>query len=337
MYFRREEYKSMKRRILSVALTAALMLSLAGCDKKDASATDITISETPIVSTETSVSSEASTEASVDTSASTSAEGEALNSEELFDGFMNGEVKATVTAEGDKGQYYAFTDAMTAGEAYTLNEIIDNLSDFMEANGWDKRPTLGEISKEYIDAGSDGKKELHVRIELPVEGIEDFTVDMVVVEKDGKLKIAYDGDSWSRSETTVGLDGYIISGGSAGAAVHCGDVGIIDENGDFKFISKWEENSEVMAGEFYVGFTADPVKVDLSGLDTDDLTVSMFTLKENPKVEDIYVTLYKGYDGDEYDATSPIGKAFEGAGIKVISEDDSHKLMSDWLVEQGYK
>lgn len=337
MYFRREEYKSMKRRILSVALTAALMLSLAGCDKKDASATDITISETPIVSTETSVSSEASTEASVDTSASTSAEGEALNSEELFDGFMNGEVKATVTAEGDKGQYYVFTDAMTAGEAYTLNEIIDNLSDFMEANGWDKRPTLGEISKEYIDAGSDGKKELHVRIELPVEGIENFTVDMVVVEKDGKLKIAYDGDSWSRSETTVGLDGFIMSGGSAGASVHCGEVGFITADGDFKFISKWEEDSEIATEEFYVGLTTDTVKVDLSGLDIDKLNVSLSTLKEQPKAEDIMVTLYKGYDGEEYDAASPIGQAFEKAGIKVVSEEESQKIMAERLAELGYK
>ncbi|MCR4677612.1 MAG: hypothetical protein K5679_02525 [Lachnospiraceae bacterium] len=326
----------MKRRILSVALTVALMLSLAGCDKKDASDTDITISETPIVSTETSVSSEASTEASVDTSASTSAE-ETLSGEALFDAFMEGDAKAMVTAEGDRGQYYSFTEAMTAGEAYTLNEIIDNLSDVMEANGWDKRPTLGEISKEYIDAGSDGKKELHVRFELPVEGIENFTVDMVVVEKDGKLKIAYNGDSWSRSETTVGLDGFIMSGGSAGASVHCGEVGFINADGDFKFISKWEEDSEIATEEFYVGLTTDTVKVDLSGLDIDKLNVSLSTLKEQPKAEDIMVTLYKGYDGEEYDAASPIGQAFEKAGIKVVSEEESQKIMAERLAELGYK
>ncbi|MBR6307563.1 MAG: hypothetical protein IKR39_03060 [Lachnospiraceae bacterium] len=327
----------MKKRILSVALTAALILSLAGCEKKDAPATYNTISETSIVSTETLTSTEASTETSADTSTSTSAEEEGLTGEALYDAFMNGEAKAMVTAEGDRGQYYSFTSAMTAGEYYTLNEMIEKLSDNMEQDGWDKRPVLGEITKEYIDCGMDGKQELHLRIELPVEGIEDFTIDVVVVEKDGKLKIAYDGDSWSRSEVTVGRDGYILSGGSAGAAVHCGEVGIVDANGDFKFISKWEDDSEVLAGDFYVGFTPDVIKVDLSGLDTDGLSLGLFTLKENPKAEDIYVTLYKGYDGEEYDAESPIGQAFTNTGIKIISEEDSHKLMSDWLVEQGYK
>ncbi|MBO4377204.1 MAG: hypothetical protein J5811_07930 [Lachnospiraceae bacterium] len=327
----------MKRRILSVTLTMALILALAGCEKKDET-TVSSISETPIESTETSVSSEASVETSTeDTGASTASDEEKLTGQALYEAFMAGEAKAMVTAEGDKGQYYTFTNAMTAGESYTLNEIITNLSDNMEQNGWDKRPTLGEIYKEYIDCGMDGKEELHVRIELPVEGIEDFTVDMVIVEKDGALKIAYDADSWSRSEVTVGRDGYIMNGGSAGASVHVGDVAIIDGNGDYKFISQWEENTEVMAADYYVSFSKDPIKVDLSSVDTDDLSVSLFTLKEDPKAEDIMVTLYKGFDGEEYDASSPAGQAFTNVGIKVVSEEESHKIMSDWLVEQGYK
>ena len=125
----------MKRRILSAALATTLLLSLAGCEKKDVSSTSTLLSETPIASTEVSVSTEASTKTS---EASTGTEAEAADVEALYEAFMAGEAKAMVTAEGDKGQYYTFTNAMTAGEYYTLDEIIEKLSDNMEQNGWDK-------------------------------------------------------------------------------------------------------------------------------------------------------------------------------------------------------
>ena len=43
------------------------------------------------------------------------------------------------------------------------------------------------------------------------------------------------------------------------------------------------------------------------------------------------------FDGEEYDAASPIGQAFEKAGIKVVSEEESQKIMAERLAELGYK
>ena len=322
----------MKKRILAMTAILSLSVMFAACDKTKASTSASTIlSETPISSTETSVSS---TEASVP-------EGEEPDPvKELFEGFMNGTVKAEVTAAGDHASYYTFTSAMTAGESYTLNEIIENLSKLLEVEGWDKKPTLGAVTSEYIDCGVDGKPDLHVTMELPIEGIEDFVVDMIIVEKEGKLVIAFDGDSWSRSQVTIMGNGEISDGGSSGASSYVFSSSFVNGDGEYVFGYLGSEDYMLGADTFYVPIASETVKVDLTGLDYSTVCVSAVCFEEKATKDNIYISLTntaEGAEGASYEVDSPLGQAFTAAGLKVLTADDLTSLMVTTLEERGLK
>ena len=342
MVYRKGEYIPMRKRVYAITAILSLSLMLSACEKTDAS-TSTVLSETPIVSTETLTSTETSVSLETSEASAKTPSSDVESVKALLDGFIACTEKATVTEAGDVGNYYSFTAAMKAGESYTLTEIIDNLTVYMEQEGWGKAPTLGNITSDYIDCGVDGKPDLHVSIELPVEDIEPFVVDMIVVEKDGKLVIAFNGDSWTRSQTTVEANGYISSAGSAGAAVMAYDSAFVDGNGDYQFVVKGEDVSDVWAGDLYVGFATKEggIIVDLAGQDTEDLMVGFVSFKEDPDSSDIYAIL-ESKSGSEataafYEDGNPIKAAFEATGIKVITLNDFIALRQARLDELGYK
>ena len=321
----------MRKKLLTLTAILSLSLLFAACDKTKTSVSESSIlNEIPISSTETSA---LSTEAS-----DPGEEPDPLI--ELFEEFMNGTVKAEVTEAGDRASYYRFTSAMTAGESYTLNEIAANLSTFMETDGWGKAPTLGAVTSEYIDCGVDGKPDLHVTIELPVEDIEPFVIDMIVVEKEGKLVIAFDGDSWSRSQLTVMENGEINDGGSSGASSVVFSTSFVNGNGEYVFGYKGSEDYMPESDTFYVPIASESVTVDLSGIDLNTVCISAVCFEENAVRDNIYISLTniaEGAEGECFDADTPIGQAFTAAGLKVLTADDLTALMVTTLEERGLK
>ncbi|MBP5659694.1 MAG: hypothetical protein J6X08_00005 [Lachnospiraceae bacterium] len=322
----------MRKKILALTAVMSLSLMCTACEKTASLTSESSVlNETPIVSTETSVS--------VPEESDPGEEPDPVI--ELFEGFMNGTVKAEVTEAGDRASYYRFTSAMTAGESYTLNEITTNLSSFMETDGWGKAPTLGAITSEYIDCGVDGKPDLHVTIELPVENIEPFVTDMIVVEKDGKLVIAFDGDSWSRSQISISENGTINDGGSSGASSVVYSTSFINGNGEYVFGYKGSE--DYMPGSidvFYVPIASEAVTVDISGLDLSSVCISAVCFEEKAVKDNIYISLTniaEGAEGACFDADTPIGQAFAAAGLKVLTADDLTALMVTTLEERGLK
>lgn len=332
----------MKRNFLALAMFFSVLLVLGACEKKEASESTF-LSETPIVSetsassTET-VTSEAGTESVKDETENANETGNA----ELFDAFLEGKEKAEITESGDHAAYYSFTGAMKAGESYTINEMIENLSSYMKENGWDKEPTLGTINHELIDCGQDGNPELHVQIELPVEDIEPFVVEMIVANKNGHLAVAYDGDSWSRSMVTVDETGTVTSGGADGAASTVFEIGFVNATGDYVFGYKGKTTAQLFDGEYYFAVPTDMASIDLSGLSLDDIVIEEIAFEENASVADTYIVLYNSSvdensaDPSAFDASHPVRQAFENAGFKVITSDELTKLTNEKMAAKGY-
>ena len=325
----------MKKKLLIITAVMSLSLALAACEKTESSVSESILNETPIVS-ETSVVTETSTESSVEE------QGEIVGDmPSLFDSFMTGSGKALVTAEGDSASYYSFTKAMKAGEEYTLEEIKENLKSYMAENGWGKDPVPGAVTYEIIDCGLDGKDDYHVTIEMPVPDIEDFVIDMILVEKEGKLVIAYDCDSWSRSQATILPNGEIQGGGSAGATHMVFADEYVDGDGNYVFGFIGEEESCLGSPYYYVPGMGGQLKVDLSEVDFEDVDIStIYFVKEPTSPSDIYVSIVSTKEGDEdvsFDASTPIGKIFADAGVNVLSTEDMQELMVNTLKERGFE
>ena len=321
------------KKFYAFAAILPLSLMLTACEKDKISASSSILSEAPIIS---ETSAETVTETSVE-----EPENIIGDSETLFDSFMTGKAKALVTGEGDSGQYYRFSEAMEMGKEYTLDEIIENLRSYMAENGWDKEPERGPVSYEIIDCGVDGRDDYHVTVELPVPGIEDFVVDMILVEKEGKLVVGYDCDSWSRSQVQILPNGEIMSGGSAGASCIVFTEEYVDGNGNYIFGYLGQEENNLGSTTFYIPFVEGTAKVDLSEVDYQNVDISTITfVKGERTVSDIYVSIVSTKEGDEdvsFDETTPIGKIFKEAGVNVLSSEDMEKLMSDTLTEKGFK
>ena len=328
----------------------SLSLVFTACGEKETSDSSL-LSETSIVS-ETSASSTGTETDDPDTESFEDIEEEEEDTNQavadgganaaLFEAFIAGTEKAEITESGDHGSYYSFTGAMKAGESYTINEMIENLSSYMKENGWDKAPVLGEINHEYIDCGRDGNPELHVQIELPVEDIEPFVIEMIVVAKNGHLVVAYDGDSWSRNMVTVDATGTVTAGGADGAASIVFDTGFVNAAGDYVFGYKGKTVMQVLDGDYYFAVPTDLVNIDLTGLPMDGIMGEEISFEEKATVADTYIMLYDSYADEEasdpsvFDASHPVRQAFEKAGFKIITADELTALTSEKMAAKGY-
>gem|GEM_PF-2317286 len=338
----------MKRKLLALTMLLSVSLVLGACGEKDTSESTL-LSETPIVSessassTET-VTSETDTESVEDeddeTAGETVVDGGA--NAELFNAFIAGTEKAEITENGDRASYYSFTGAMKAGESYTINEMIENLSTYITENGWEKAPTLGAINHEFIDCGKDGNPELHVQIELPVDDIEPFVIEMIVVAKNGHLVVAYDGDSWSRNTVTVDTTGTVTTGGADGASSIVFETGFVNAAGDYVFGYKGKTVMQVFDGDYYFAVPTDLTSIDLSGLTMDGIMVEEISFEEKATVADTYIMLYDSYaDGESsdpsvFEASHPVRQAFENAGFKIITADELTQLTNEKMAAKGY-
>jgi len=348
-YYDKGVKEKMKRKFLALTMLLSVSLVLGACGEKDTSESTL-LSETSIVSEN---SSEGETSAS-ETSASDT-ETVLLEKEEnkpvveasgdnakLYNAFIEGTEKAEITKSGDHGAYYSFTGAMNVGESYTINEIIEKLSTYMKENGWEKAPTLGAVNHEYIDCGQDGNPELHVQIELPVDDIEPFVVDMIVAVKDGHLVVAYNGDSWSRNEVTIDETGCITSSGADGAASIVFDTGFVNAAGDYVHGYKGRTAMGLVEGDFYLDVPTDLSSIDLRGIPLDGIMLEEISFEENATVADTYIMLYDGLasgeagDPSSFDESHPLRQAFEKAGFKIITFDELNSLTVEKMAAKGY-
>ncbi len=264
---------------------------------------------------------------------------------ELYDAFMNNEAEIVFHTLGHDGAYYEFNKALTDGESYTLEELTQKLSDYMEVEGWGEKPTIGNAEKTMIDCALDGKEEMLLEIEMPVEGVEEFIVSMIVKDMGGELKLCYVCDSWSRSYTSISGSGYIVNDGSNGAASHISDYSFVDAEGNWKVYYSCSTDMGFATEEYYAPVTGwdDYNIISFSGLDVEHFAIERYCYDLDANGSDYFYTYYFTDENYEklpidpaiYDDSNEYKKKFTEYGLKVYSMDEINKLLEDRKTEIG--
>ena len=259
---------------------------------------------------------------------------------EIYDRFIAGDEKAVYAPTGADETYYTMSTCLSKGEAYSLDEIITKLCDQVEPE-WEVRPTVGETEYDYIDCGLDGVEELRVGLNLPIENIEMFYVQMIIKDFAGELRICYDCDSWSRSSTSISPTGFVSLWGSNGAASHVCRYSFVDADGVWKQWYQMNVDHDIF-GQYY---TYDPVNykvLDFSGLDYSGLAIESYEFVDNPDSPKYYFTYYytddmgNPVDNDAiYAETNPIRQVFDANDCEVYTPDSIEKLLDSRKQEIG--
>ena len=235
----------------------------------------------------------------------------------LYDAFLQGSAKATFDSNGDKGEYIVFSDFLNDGEDYTLPEIISKMT------GEDQYCSNRNCEKcvgSYIDCGLDGNIEKLVDLILD-GGTDYFHPCMVIKNFDGKLKICYDADSWSRCSTDVSYNGQVSSSGANGADSHGSKSGYIDSLGHYNFwydenvyVDFFVEGTDSLYLETYE-FGDGNIYCDFGFMDCENI-------KDNPNDSD-----------NPYNIAREILK--KDYGYKVVSQEEIDKMIYEKRLEIG--
>ena len=260
-------------------------------------------------------------------------------SSRLYEGFMEGTEAAIFDANGDCGQYIALSDALTDGESYTLNEIIELLTaQGQYAEGY----TVQKTRESLVDCGLDGNIEILVHVDFDTE----FSFDMVVKNVDGSLVIGFFADSWSRSETHVLYNGAVTSYGSSGANSHGGENGFINADGKYVlWYNIGEDANESHDGEATLSFYEDGEYKNASFELPDGYYVYEERISYDRDGKDKYyyfIVFDEEFNEIPADPSDPddiytvIRKEVSGLGYTVVDEAESEVLLEERRKDIGY-
>lgn len=246
-------------------------------------------------------------------------------SEKLYQGFIDGTEKASFDAKGDIGQYLCLSAVLEDGQSYTLDEIKEKLAAEGEyGEGW-----LYDITSEkYVDLGLDGSHELCLDM-----GAAEFNLTMVIKNIDGKLKICFAGDSWSRNQVFVKYSGYVESYGSGGATVHGGENGYIDAEGNYHFWYRDLEEGIMPSDDGKLIYNEQLIGENIG------MYVETFSFDRDTAGKEyqyVYIVDSEGREHVEVDLSQPgnayemAQKAIEESGITYLATDaDANALMEE--------
>ncbi len=236
-------------------------------------------------------------------------------SEELYDGFIEGKDKAEYSAEADIGRFLYLKDDLEDGGDYGLDEIKEKLGDAGVYTDC--------ISESYIDAGLDGTYELKLDI-----GGADNCATFVIKNNAGNLKICFVRDSTRFGSTNVTYSGEVNYFYSVDNDSHGYEKGYIDAEGsyDLSDVSTEDgynigEDGDLYYNDQYIG-TGIGLYVDEYSSDrnnTDPCYSIHIVDKDNKDIEE-----------DKADPNDPYKlarKALEKGGKRVVTGDEEKKLL----------
>ena len=140
----------MKKQIVA-GLLCALMLSAAGCGDKASDNTGL-VKEPLAESEETAQGENAVQDNARETAEAQTTETEAASDSDLYEAFKNGTAKAKYRGTGDATVYLETRAALTEGQSYTVEEIVEALKQVGEYSDMNLAVTNKEFS--MIDCGS---------------------------------------------------------------------------------------------------------------------------------------------------------------------------------------
>lgn len=262
------------------------------------------------------------------------ADTEELTGEELYEAFMNGEVKIKYTNLDVTGSADMLANYLEDGEEYNINEIIE----LAEEKAIPTRTLDGEPTSRLIDCGEDGVKELLVKFQFGASS----SLSMILKDVDGELKYCYSGEAWDRSELIIGDTGIISSAGSGGATVHGEDCAYVDAEGDYHFFYYVEDEGDPYS--MYVrNEDGESVTVSFEGLETEFFMVTHYVVEDDQHNSHYYYTynmLDEGYNiittDEDFAESNPYMQKFTEAGITIYREDEIKEMLSQRAKEIGY-
>lgn len=231
------------KRIIGLVVISSLVLSCAGCGKKDNGSTKQPEQTVQTVTAEdTKADDDNKPVEAVAPEQSEESKDTVADLKEKYEAFLNGQEKLycdkyfenCVSENADFVGYEKNTP-------YTMEEFVRALLSNMYIDEVGDEYSLDEVQYAYIDCGMDGIPELALRFpdiiywNAPYEGI------CVIKEIDGKLQLCYEQTVGYRGQIDINENGMINYDGSGGAALHYYTKKFLDANGDMKLVYNMEE------------------------------------------------------------------------------------------------
>lgn len=206
-------------------------------------------------------------------------ENEVGTAAEVYTAFLDGVMSANA-----KGDFYYLQE----GKSYTLQELIDAYSAGLEI---DYLPTeLKSRKYAYIDCGADGEKELLLSLLFKQSEEPEYIAYIILKNIAGDLEIVDIEHTYYRYDTTINKYGYIVSGGSNGAA---------SASISYSFINADGENQYLYYIDMLLGFDKPVIPSDRIYLEDDDIELPDYEFSDS---DDFYeVDIYNFLNPMDYD------------------------------------
>ena len=254
----------------------------------------------------------------------------------LYEKFLENEEKVIYYTNADDTEFEIFKDVFNDGTNFYLKDIIKFLTDSFNRDS-DSKYEIKIAEHRIVDIGNDGDPELILC--LTCDEREGYSNQMVIKNVDNRLKICYIGDSWSRSETTIYDSGYIVTGGSAGAASHIMRYSFVDKNGAWKEWYQVNSDTDFAVENYTVLVNGEYESLDFSNLDIGHLVIENYIIKKENHytyylLSDDYKTEIR--DANIYDSKNEYRKVFDSIkGLKVYTSKEIENLKKQQQNEIG--
>ena len=223
-----------------------------------------------------------------------------------YEAFLNNET--TVRCEyGIKAYNTSFS--YIYGEKYTLSQWLDQ----------DDSDTL---ETRYIDCGNDGSKELVVSVTEELNQ-EPFEYIYVISFYDGHLYLRFLTQSSSRSDTSIGDNGYILDGGSSSEYVEIINEAFLDSDIIFHYIYQLKKVSGEGLRDYFTDIDEEAEEL---------LTIYIYNIDD-----ETYYVAYYDYEEVTTEADhTDFMKSCEEQGIVFSSQEDIDELIEEQKYSNGF-
>lgn len=228
------------------------------------------------------------------------------DADEAYEAFINNET--TVRCEYGIKAYDTYFSYIY-GEKYVLSRWYDpDDSDTLETR--------------YIDCGDDGSKELLISVteELNYEPIESI---YVISFYEGHLYLRFITQSSSRSDTSIGDNGYILDGGSSSEYVEIINEAFLDSDIIFHYIYQLKKVSGEGLRDYFTDIDEEAEEL---------LTIYIYNIDG-----ETYYVAYYDYEEVTTDADhTDFMKACEEQGIVFSLQEDIDELIEEQKSSNGF-
>lgn len=230
-----------------------------------------------------------------------------------------------------KYNHYDYIDDIKYFEeekGYTLSEIVRILVE--KYYEFSDTTEMDSISYAYIDCGMDGVEELAISfngMDIYCQN-DDSTLVYIIKDIDNHLELCYYYETWARSSAFINEYGYFVSSGSSGATRHGAEYGLIDKNGDWKFILGEEEELDIL----FVNYPEELSRVgNVAAVKAYEGNIAFYTISlgdENVYSFEVFDDNYENITEPYMYTDSVYKEIFDEAGVTVLPREEIEQMIA---------